>query len=312
MERGDRDRRPLDAADAALVLDLDPDLGQGVCDDEWDAARRACRGTPLRLSDGVWDVPHLSGERDDLLGLLIVDGLLCREVSLHDRHMLELLGPGAVLQLPVVSERPSLGGDIRLTAVTATTLVGLGESFIRAAARWPTLLPAIHRRLEAQREHLAIQGLIAHLPRAEHRLLLQLWHLADRHGRVTPEGTQLPLPLRHDLLGQLAACRRSTVTLAIGALVSEGYIRRMADGSWLITATAERRVNAIARSNRAPRVLGATLMRGRSPGRPPLSSPEHHGHEAGVRHRRRPIRWSPDEGVVAAGAPAPSRPAEKG
>jgi CRP/FNR family transcriptional regulator, cyclic AMP receptor protein len=308
MERGDRDRRPLDAAEAALVLDLDPDLGRGVNVEEWDAARRACRGTLLRLSDGVWDVPLLAGERDDLLGLLIVDGLLCREVSLHDRHMLELLGPGAVLQLPVVSERPRLGGDIRLTAVTGAMLVGLGESFIHAAGRWPTLLPAIHRRLEAQREHLAIQGLIAHLPRAEHRLLLQLWHLADRYGRVTPEGTQLPLPLRHDLLGQLAACRRSTVTLAIGALASEGCIRRMADGSWLITAIAERRVDAIARGNGTARVLGESLMRPRSSARRRVSSQGQDGHEAAVRYRRRPIRWSSDEGAVSTGLPPPKPP----
>lgn len=68
-------------------------------------------------------------------------------------------------------------------------LVVLGESFIGAAARWPSLLATVQRRLEAQRESLAIQGLIAHLPRAEHRLLLMLWHLAERWGYVTPKAS---------------------------------------------------------------------------------------------------------------------------
>jgi CRP-like cAMP-binding protein len=262
----------------------------------------------LQLTHGVWNVPQLAGERDDLLGLLIVDGLLCREVALHDCHMLELLGPGAILQLPVVSERPRLGGDIQLTAVTGATLVGLGGSFVRAAGRWPSLLPEIHRRLEAQREHLAIQGLIAHLPRAEHRLLLQLWHLADRYGRVTREGTQIPLPLRHDLLGQLTACRRSTVTLAISALVADGYLRRMADGSWLLTAHAEPRVNAIANGAGPTRVFGERLMRARQSLKRAIPGSRESGHDGAMRYRRRPIRWSPDAGAAAAGAPPPEPP----
>lgn len=154
---------------------------------------------------GHWRMPARAGERDDVAGLLIVKGMLCREVSLRDRSMLELLGPGDVLQPPVQTGRPGLGGTVELTAVSDMILVVLGESFIRAAARWPSMLATVQRRLEAQRESLAIQGLIAHLPRAEHRLLLMLWHLAERWGYVTPDGIVLPLALTHDLLGQLIA-----------------------------------------------------------------------------------------------------------
>src|SRR5262249_13853935 len=171
-------------------------------------ARYACRGDLVRVPRGLWPVPPDAGETQILAGLLIVSGLVCREVGLRDRRMLELLGPGDIVQLPIQTDRPRLGGRIVLTAATTTELVTLGESFISAAGRWPSLLAAIQRRLEAQREHLAMQGLIAHLPRAEHRMLLMLHHLADRWGRVTPDGTVVSLPLTHDLLGQLIAARR--------------------------------------------------------------------------------------------------------
>jgi hypothetical protein len=118
----------------------------------------------------------------------------------------------------------------------------------------------VHRRLEAQRESLAIQGLIAHLPRAEHRVLLALWHLAERWGRVVPEGTLLPLALTHDLLGQLSAARRSTVTLATGGLEADGYLRRLDDGTWLLPVAAAEKVAAISRPGRNGRVLGETFM----------------------------------------------------
>jgi len=119
--------------------------------EEQGSARSACRGELVRVRPGVWRMPDWAGERDDLLGFVIVEGLVCREVALRDRHMLELLGPGDILQLPVLAARPGLGGPVRLTAAVDTCLVALGESFVRAAGRWPSLLAAVHRRLEAQR-----------------------------------------------------------------------------------------------------------------------------------------------------------------
>lgn len=257
--RGVRLAASASSTTVGLVLDLDPELGAGLLDDEWPEARLACTGSLLSVPSGSWEVPGPAGERNDLLGLLITDGMLCREVSLRDSSMLELLGPGDVLQLPVILGRPSLGSRVRLTALSDAILVGLGESFIRAAGRWPSLLAALHRRVESQREYLAVQGLICHLARAEHRVLLQLWHLAERWGRVTREGTLLPLVLTHDLLGQLSAARRSTVTLAVKALESDGLIGRSDDGSWVLTAAAEARVAAIARAHRPDRVLGEAL-----------------------------------------------------
>lgn len=242
-----------------LLLELDPDLGAGVWPEDWAAARRACRGDLVSVRRGRWTVPEAAGDRNDILGMLIVEGLLCREVALRGRHLLELLGPGEVLQLPVLATRPRLGPSVALTAVTDAKLVVLGESYIRAAARWPSLLAAAQRRLETQREHLAIQGLIAHLPTAEERLLATLWHLAERFGYVTPQGTVLPLPFGHEILGQLSAAKRSTATLALRSLASKNAVHRLKDGSWLLTATADRRIHAIVETNHSSPVLGEQL-----------------------------------------------------
>jgi CRP/FNR family transcriptional regulator, cyclic AMP receptor protein len=244
----------------SLVLDLDPDLGSGIGQEDWETARQACRGEVVRLRRGVWESPA-AARRNDLVGLVIIEGTLCRELALHDRNMFEVLGPGDVVQLPTVGRRSRLGGDVRLTAAAGTTLVVLGRSFILAAARWSCLMAMVHRRLEEQRERLAVQGLIAHLPRAEHRVLLALWHLAEQWGRVTPKGTELPLVITHDLLGELTRSRRPTVTLAVSALESEGLIRRFEDGSWLLTAGAERAVDAITTTGNARRPpLGESFM----------------------------------------------------
>jgi CRP/FNR family transcriptional regulator, cyclic AMP receptor protein len=243
---------------AGLLLDVDPDLGADIGHEDWESARQACRGVLVRRPAGRWE-PLLSGEEGALVGLVIVTGVICREVQLRDRHLLELLGPGDVLQLPVSGDGPRLGTDVQLTALVDAEMLALGQPFIRAAARWPSLLLAVQQRLEAVRERLAMQALIAHLPRAEHRLLLMMWHLAQRWGVVTPAGIVVPLALSHDVLGQLTAARRSTATLALRALEQAGTIKRLQDGSWLLTTAGELAVEAIAGTPGGVPALGEIL-----------------------------------------------------
>jgi hypothetical protein len=243
-----------------LVLELDPDLGGGIDPPEREAARQACRGELLRVARGAWPSASGAGERDDLVGFVIVDGLVARKVGFRDCCMLELLGHMDVLQPPVATGLPRMASASRLTALSDVVLLLLGRAFVRAAARWPSLLARLQRRLEVQRESLAIQGLIGHLPNAEHRLLLMLWHLADRWGYVTRDGTVLPLALNHALLGQLIGARRPTVSLAVGELEKRKAVRRRDDGSWLLTTSAKRMVASIARSAAATPSVGERLM----------------------------------------------------
>jgi CRP/FNR family transcriptional regulator, cyclic AMP receptor protein len=80
---------------------------------------------------------------------------------------------------------------------------------------------------------LAVNMAIAHYQRTDRRLLLLLWHLADRWGRVTPEGIRLPLPVTHQLLADLVAARRPSVSSGLQRLAREGLVSRAGDG-WVL------------------------------------------------------------------------------
>jgi CRP/FNR family transcriptional regulator, cyclic AMP receptor protein len=239
------ERRSVGRAADISVLDLDPALGAGIEQDEWQKARRVCRGRVVRLARGMCDPSAAFGDVQNILASVIVDGLVWREVAVLDHALIELLGPGDVLQVTVADGSPRLGPWTTVIASARTDLVVLDDSFVRAAARWPTLLVAVGARLEQQRERLAVQGLISHLSRAEHRLLLMLWHLAQRWGYRSPQGTVLGLRLTHDLLGLVIAAQRPTVTVAAGVLESRGLIGRLDDRSWLLTPMGERAVEEI-------------------------------------------------------------------
>ena len=65
---------------------------------------------------------------------------------------------------------------------------------------------------------------IALEPRVERRLLLKLRQLAERWGRVTPDGIRLDLHLTHQELANMIGAVRESVTIALGRLASAGEI----------------------------------------------------------------------------------------
>ena len=71
--------------------------------------------------------------------------------------------------------------------------------------------------------------------RADVRLRTLFWHLADRWGRVTPNGIVLPLSLTHDLIAQLTGLRRPSVSLTLGELERAGEIVRVGRARWVLT-----------------------------------------------------------------------------
>ena len=111
---------------AGSVLDLAPELGAGIPSDDREAARQACRGELVRVAPGRLELAPGALDGDPWMALVIVSGVMCREVRLCDRHLLELLGAGDALQLPVEVEDRRLATDVTLTAVAAPghTFVG--------------------------------------------------------------------------------------------------------------------------------------------------------------------------------------------
>lgn len=70
--------------------------------------------------------------------------------------------------------------------------------------------------------------------RVDDRLVLTLWHLAERWGRVGPEGIAVPLPLSHQRLADLVGAHRPSVTKAMGELARAGTLSRREDGVWVL------------------------------------------------------------------------------
>jgi CRP/FNR family transcriptional regulator, cyclic AMP receptor protein len=245
--------------EVGYVLDVDPDLGRDISAAEWKAARDATRGRLLSLSMGRWDLAHHAPGQGGATAFLIVDGLVCREIQIRDHHLIELLGPGDILPArPTPDDVLVVGAPIH-TVLRETRVLALGRAFIRSGVRWPSLMTAAFDRIEQQRQRLAVQSLIVHLRRAEDRVLLMLWHLTLRWGHVTPDGVHLPFRLTHDLLGQLIASERSTVSLAIGHLVKSDRLRRLDDGTWLLTPDGQAAVQTITATQVRP--VGSALLR---------------------------------------------------
>lgn len=79
-----------------------------------------------------------------------------------------------------------------------------------------------------------MQLAITRLTGTDMRLHALLWDLADRWGRVAPDGVVLTLPLTHETLGRLARGGRPAVSAALKTLAERDLVHRRPDGSWLL------------------------------------------------------------------------------
>lgn len=73
---------------------------------------------------------------------------------------------------------------------------------------------------------LAMQVAVCHMRRVDQRLLLLLWMVADRWGRVRKDGVVVPLALTHQTLATLVGSHRPTVTAALKKLELQGAVER--------------------------------------------------------------------------------------
>ncbi len=99
-------------------------------------------------------------------------------------------------------------------------------------------MSALVGRLLRRSKSLALQLAITDTCRVDDRLLLLFRHLADRWGRVRPDGVLVPLRVTHDTLAQLAGAQRPTVTSALTRLTHAGRLKRLPDRTWLLTPSA--------------------------------------------------------------------------
>jgi CRP/FNR family transcriptional regulator, cyclic AMP receptor protein len=115
-----------------------------------------------------------------------------------------------------------------------TRLAVLDHGLVVRIVPWPQLGLELFNRGTRRAHHLAVALAIAHHQRVDDRLLLTLWHLAERWGRVHTDGIVLSLPLGHQRLADLVGAHRPTVTSAIGDLTRAGAIGRRDNGDWVL------------------------------------------------------------------------------
>jgi CRP/FNR family transcriptional regulator, cyclic AMP receptor protein len=229
-------RRSATTAQATVLrlLEADPDLGRGLSPEHLAIARRELIVKAIVLPRPGTDIERLSRALKPQLGLLILDGVLLRDVEATGKLTSELLGPGdIVFPWPEARALSAIEATSRITSLTESRIALLDARFVAMAARWPTILGEIAGGSAARTRETALRLLVAQLVRIEDRVLLALWALAERFGRVTSDGVLLPLPLTHRLIGQLVGGTRPTVTTALGRLARAGTVVRTEHG-WLL------------------------------------------------------------------------------
>ena len=200
------------------LLELDPDLASGLTAEQ------------LR--------PASSGH----LGLLVLEGVAVRELAVEDIVSSELVGPGELF-VPWAdrTDDPVLGEHVRWQVLSPLRVAIVDRAAVGAMASFPEITCALFERLAVHRAHGAALRAIGQLDAVHRRVVALLSHLAERWGRVTPDGTAIPLTLSHRLLAELIGARRPTVTTAVAKLTRSGEVARRADGTWLLSREASQR-----------------------------------------------------------------------
>jgi len=217
------------------LLDADPDLGALLNDSRRDQAERELVVRSHRLPVGPWDVSRLAGATADHVGLLIIDGILSRELVVADHVSAELLGPGDLVRPWQPASRTGLlPVDAVWTVLSPLTVAVLDRRFAAEVTRYPEITAALFDRLSERSLRLATTQAISQLTRVDRRLKALFWHLAERWGRVSGDGVIVPLALTHRILGQLVGARRPTVSTALSELAEREELVRRPDGSWLL------------------------------------------------------------------------------
>ena len=218
------------------LLEEDDELAEGLQEPVRERATLECICRAITVRPGSWDGMPVA-DTGKGIGLLVLEGLLVRRVGVDARFGAELLGEGDLLRPPQADAEAAAAMIAVATGwrvLVPTRMAVLDEAFAMRLGRYPQLIGLLVERALRRSRDLALNMAIIHQARVEIRLHMLLWHLAARWGRVGPEGIMLPLHLTHEVLADLVAARRPTVTSALSGLSKRGLVRSIERG-WLLT-----------------------------------------------------------------------------
>jgi len=223
------------SSEVMSIVDADDDLAALLDDAERERARRDALTRVRGLSTGAWDAAAAVESGIHHRGFLVVDGLLTREVDVLGKCCVELIGPGDVLR-PWNWDEDGLHvrAEVGWAVLEPTRLAVLDHGLVARMVPWPELGLELFSRGTRRAHQLAVALAIAHHQRVDDRVLLTLWHVAERWGRVGREGIVVDLPLSHQRLADLVGAHRPSVTSALGELAKAGAVSRRESGEWLL------------------------------------------------------------------------------
>lgn len=206
------------------LLDADSDLAEEFDLRSRVAARQLATARVLHAAVGECDLAPWFDAVGQGPGLLILDGVVAYQTRVGDRTALELVGAGDLLQLPHQRTDELLERGDGWRVLCATRFALLDTAFAERVRPWPQIVRELLRRAGRRTDDVDALRAITCQPRLEVRLVLLLWHLAARWGRVEPAGIRLTLPLTHRLLGQLVAAERPSISHALARLGHAGLV----------------------------------------------------------------------------------------
>lgn len=217
------------------LLELDPALCDGLDPHGLPSAARSATAATWALSRGRWQSEPWMFDRRGSLGLMVLEGLIARQVMVGEMEAVELVGPGDVLRPWAEVDREIAQQAQESWIVTRRAqLALLDRSFAVSVSAWPEIAANLSDRVAMRVGWMALFSAIQGVRRVDDRLLAILWSYADRWGRVTPGGVLLELELTHRLLAGVIGARRPSVTTALKALEASGALTRRRDRSWLL------------------------------------------------------------------------------
>jgi hypothetical protein len=212
------------------LIEAVPDLGAELPPAERELAHAALVVRTIALTPGPW-MPEqdLRGHEGDL-GVLLLEGLLLRDVEIMHTTCAELVGAGDLLRpWDDVNTGAPVPSEVVWHVISPATLALLDHRAVAIAGRWPELMSALVGRAVSRAQTLALALAISSITGLKLRLLVLLWHLADRFGKVGRDGVSVPVPLTHRSLARLVGASRPSVSTAMKELENEGRVAKLLD-----------------------------------------------------------------------------------
>lgn len=214
------------------LLEADPELARGLPSGDLGSAVRSVLAELF-----VFDAGHYPGneralvERQDVIGLLVLSGIVARTISAHGSTSVELLGDGDVLCCLADGDDETV--DEELVLLQPTRFAALDQALFAQVRDWPNVAANLLVRASGRSHRLSLQLAISHMVGLERRILALLWHLAYRWGSVTTEGVLLPLRLTNRQIGNIVGASDPSVSTVVANLARQGRVKRLAAGTWL-------------------------------------------------------------------------------